>query len=67
MFCLVNMGNGMNWVTFVSNASNYTKYYGFSPLLVDMFALIYMITYPFVCFPQSYIIDNVSLRWGVII
>ena len=59
------MSNALNWVTFMPNANKYTEYYEVSSLFIDLFGLSYMIIYPFVCFPQSYVIDNVSLKGGV--
>ena len=34
---------------------------------VNMFSLIYMILYPFVCIPEGYLVDNISTRIGIII
>ena len=59
------MCNGMNWVTFSSNSKKYQKYYELKPLLVDLFALSYMIVYPFVNFQASFIIEKKSVKWGV--
>jgi len=57
----------MNWVTFSPNASRYSLYYDLRPIVVDLFALSYMIVYPFVNFPASFMIDEKSVKWGVII
>ncbi len=59
------MSNGMQWVTFSPIADKFQKVYGMSRFLVDLFSMSYMIAYPFINFPSSYIIDNKSMRAGV--
>ena len=34
---------------------------------INMFSLIYMIIYPFVCVPEGWLVDNYSTRLGIII
>ena len=64
-FCFLNFSNGMQWVTFSAIAENFGKYMEISDFKVDLFSLLYMIVYPFVNFPCSYIIDSKSMRLGV--
>jgi FLVCR family feline leukemia virus subgroup C receptor-related protein len=62
---VLSFSNGMQWVTFAPIASKFKKVYNLSTYHVDLFSLIYMMAYPFVNFPSSYIIDNKSMKLGV--
>jgi fucose permease len=55
----------MQWVTFSAVADRFKKVYGISTTAVDLFSMSYMIVYPFINFPSSYVIDNKSTRLGV--
>lgn len=65
VYCSLNFANAMHWVTFSSCAENFGKLYNLNKFQVDLFSMIYMIIYPFVCVPQAYIIDNKSTRLGL--
>lgn len=66
-YCLCVFGNGMQWVTFSAIATQFGEEYNISSWKVNMFSLIYMIIYPFVTIPQSWLIDNYSFRLGMMI
>jgi hypothetical protein len=66
VYCLLSFSNGMQWVTFSAIADRFKLNYSLDQYQVDLFSLIYMIIYPFLSFPSSYIIDNKNLRLGVI-
>lgn len=66
LFCILSFSNAMQWVTFASIAAKFSKEYDIDPLAVDLFSLLYMIVYPFINFPSSYVVDNISLRFGLI-
>ena len=55
----------MQWVTFAPLSDFLVDHYKKTAIEIDTFSLVYMIVYPFVNFPSSYIIDNVSIRLGV--
>jgi fucose permease len=55
----------MQWVTFAPIANKFKEIYELDTFDVDLFSMIYMIVYPFINFPSSYIIDNKSVRLGV--
>jgi fucose permease len=67
LFCLLNFSNGMQWVTFAPIATKFKQIYKTDSFHVDSFSMIYMIVYPLVTFPSSYIIDNKSIRLGITI
>jgi hypothetical protein len=55
----------MQWVTFSAIAKRFKEVHDLPTFAVDIFSMIYMIVYPFITFPSSYIIDNKSFRLGV--
>ena len=61
----MTFSNGMQWVTFSPISDNMILHYNKSSVAIDFFSLVYMIVYPFVNFPSSYILDKVSVRLGV--
>ena len=65
LYCLLNFINGVHWVTFASCASKFGKFYHLNNFLVDLFSLIFMILYPICCIPESYLMDNCSIKWGL--
>ena len=66
-YFLCTFANGLQWVTFSAIATDFSENYGISSWKVNMFSLIYMIVYPFVCIPEGWLIDNYSTRLGIII
>lgn len=66
-YFLLCFANGFQWVTFSSCAAKFGETYGLNNTEVNIFSLLYMILYPFVCIPQGYLIDNYSTRLGLII
>ena len=66
-YCLTVFANGFQWVTFSAIATKFSENYDTPSWKVNMFSLIYMIIYPFVCIPEGYLIDNYSTRLGIII
>jgi fucose permease len=65
VYCLLSFANGMQWVTFSAIAKQFRDNYDLTQYQVDLFSTLYMIVYPFLSFPSSYIIDNKSIRLGV--
>ena len=66
-YCLCSFANGFQWVTFSAIASKFGYHYDLESWKVNMFSLIYMIVYPFVCLPEGHLIDNYSTRLGIIL
>jgi len=66
-YCLCTFANGFQWVTFSAIASKFGYHYNLESWKVNMFSLIYMILYPFVCLPEGHLVDNYSTRLGIII
>ena len=66
-YCLCVFANGFQWVTFSAIAVDFSTHYNEPSWRVNMFSLIYMIIYPFVCIPQGWLIDSYSTRLGIII
>ena len=66
-YCLTVFANGFQWVTFSAIAVGFSKNYEIPSWKVNMFSLMYMIIYPFVCIPEGWLIDQYSTRLGVII
>lgn len=66
-YFLLSFGNGFQWVTFSSCAENFGDAYDLPSWKVNMFSLVYMIVYPFVCLPEGYLVDSYSTRLGLII
>ena len=66
-YCLCSFSNGFQWVTFSAVASKFSYHYELESWKVNMFSLIYMIVYPFVCLPEGHLIDNYSTRLGIML
>lgn len=66
-FFLLTFANGLQWVTFSSCSKNFGEAYGMESWEVNMFSLIYMIIYPFVCIPEGHLVDAYSTRLGLIL
>ena len=66
-YCLCVFANGFQWVTFSAIAVDFSTHYNEPSWRVNMFSLMYMIIYPFVCIPQGWLIDSYSTRLGIII
>ena len=66
-YCLCVFANGFQWVTFSAIAVAFADNYHEPSWKVNMFSLMYMIIYPFVCIPQGWLIDSYSTRLGIII
>ena len=66
-YCLCTFANGFQWVTFSAIATKFSEHYEMDSWKVNMFSLIYMILYPFVCVPEGWLVDNYSTRLGIII
>ena len=64
-YCLCVFANGFQWVTFSAIATQFEDKYGVSSWRVNMFSLIYMIIYPFVCIPEGWLVDGYSTRLGI--
>ena len=66
-YSLCTFANQFVWITFSAIATDFSDNYEIPLWKVNMFSLIYMIIYPFVCIPEGWLIDNFSLRFGIII
>ena len=66
-YCLTVFANGFQWVTFSAIATAFSDNYEVPSWKVNMFSLMYMIIYPFVCIPEGWLIDSYSTRLGIII
>ena len=66
-YCLSVISNQMQWVCFSSIATDFSKNYDKPLWKVNMFTLIYMILYPCGCFPEAWIIDDYSIRLGLML
>ena len=66
-YCLCVFANGFQWVTFSAISTQFSENYGTPLWKINMFSLMYMIIYPFVCIPQGWLIDSYSTRLGIII
>ena len=64
-YFLLTFSNGLQWVTFSSCADNFSKNYGIPSYQVNLFSLMYMIIYPFVCIPEGFLIDSYSTKLGI--
>ena len=63
----LTFANGLQWVTFSSCADNFSEAYKMPSWKVNMFSLMYMIIYPFVCIPEGWLVDSYSTRLGLMI
>ena len=66
-YCLLVFVNQLQWVSFSAIATDFSRNYEKPLWKVNMFSLIYMIIYPFACIPEAWIIDDYSIRLGLII
>ena len=66
-YFLLTFANGLQWVTFSACADNFSSAYNMPSWKVNMFSLMYMIIYPFVCIPEGWLVDSYSTRLGLII
>ena len=66
-YFLLTFANGLQWVTFSACADNFSEAYDMPSWKVNMFSLMYMIIYPFVCIPEGWLVDSYSTRLGLII
>ena len=66
-YCLLVFVNQLQWVCFSAIATDFSKNYEKPLWKVNMFSLIYMIIYPFACIPEAWLIDDYSIRLGLII
>jgi Na+/melibiose symporter-like transporter len=66
-YCLCVFANQFQWVAFSAIATDFSKNYHKPLWKVNMFSLIYMIIYPFACIPEGWLIDDYSIRVGLII
>ena len=55
----------MQWVTFAPISKYIVAHYKKTSFQIDLFSLLFMIIYPIVNFPCSYITDKISIRLGV--
>ena len=66
-YSLCVFANGFQWVTFSAVSTDFADAYNMDMWKVNMFSLIYMIIYPFVCIPQGWMVDSYSCRWAIVI
>ncbi len=66
-YCLLTFSSGFQWVTYAAISVKMKKIYDLSQYQVDLYSMLFMITFPFLTFPSSYMIDNKNLKYGVII
>ena len=66
-YCLLVFSNQLQWVCFSAIATDFSIHYNEPLWKVNMFSLIYMIIYPFACIPEAWLIDDYSIRLGLII
>jgi MFS family permease len=65
VFMLVNLAVQMLWITFAPITGPAAKFYGVSDLMIGTLAMSFMITYLFVTFPASWVIDTFGFRIAV--
>ena len=63
--CFCIFSNGFQFVTFIPIFNDFSFHYEISKWKIDMFALIYMIIYPFVFIPESLFIDKIGMKIGM--
>ena len=66
-YFLLVFSNQFQWVTFSAIATDFSKNYHKPLWKINMFSLIYMIIYPITCIPEGWLIDDYSIRFGLII
>ena len=64
-YCLCIFCSGFQFVTFVPISKEFSIYYDTSIWKVNMFALIYMIIYPFLFIPEGWFIDFKGIKLGL--
>lgn len=58
IYVLYAAANSFQWMEYAIIANIVTKYYKVSSLAVDWTSIIYMVIYPFIVVPVSYLIDR---------
>jgi MFS family permease len=65
VFMLVNLTMQMLWITFAPITGPAAKFYGVTDLQIGYLAMSFMITYLFLSFPASWMIDTLGFRKAV--
>jgi MFS family permease len=65
VFMLVNLAVQMLWITFAPITGPAAEFYGVTDLKIGTLAMSFMITYLFVTFPASWVIDTYGFRIAV--
>ncbi len=65
VFMFVNLTMQMLWITFAPITGPAAKYYGVTDLQIGYLAMSFMITYLFLSFPASWVIDTYGFRKAV--
>ena len=65
VFMLVNLTMQMLWITFAPITGPAAKFYGVTDLQIGYLAMSFMITYLFLSFPASWVIDTLGFRKAV--
>ncbi|CAG9856707.1 unnamed protein product [Phyllotreta striolata] len=58
--------NALQWIQYCSITPIIVKYYNVSPLAVDWTSTVFMVVYPILVVPASYIIDKKGIRFAVL-
>ena len=61
-YCLINFVNQLQWVCFSAILTDFSNHYNKPQWQINMFSLIYMITYPILCIPEAWMLDKFSIR-----
>ena len=64
-FCFCIFSNGFQFVTFIPISNEFSVFYNISKWKINMFALIFMIIYPFVFIPESLLIEKIGIKLGM--
>lgn len=64
-YCLCIFANGFQFVTFIPISKEFSAHYDTSEWKINMFALIYMIIYPFLFIPEGWFIDYKGIKLGL--
>lgn len=64
-FCFCIFSNGFEFVTFIPILNDFSFHFEISKWKIDMFALIYMIIYPFVFIPENLFIEKFGIKIGM--
>ncbi|XP_050512593.1 feline leukemia virus subgroup C receptor-related protein 1 [Diabrotica virgifera virgifera] len=62
IFILYSCANAFQWIEYSIITNIVVKFYRVSTIAVDWTSIIYMVIYPFIVVPASYIIDTQGLR-----